>query len=121
MWFVSRADAAAVAPDDLGVAGIGSGTQRHFDGLIAARGWQPRTFGPLRAGDATFHSGWTLHGAAANPTPLLREVMTIIYFADGARVSEPTPTQAGDLQRWLPGCVPGQLATSPLNPLLYGA
>lgn len=113
-------DAATAGPrGPLGPPGIGSETQRHFDELIAMRGWQPHTFGALRAGDATFHAGWTLHGAAANPTPLMREVMTVIYFADGTRVvAEPTPLQQGDLKAWLPGCEPGSAAASALNPLL---
>lgn len=109
----------AGARGPLGPPGIGSETQRFFDELIAARGWQPHTFGALRAGDATFHAGWTLHGAAANPTALMREVMTVIYYADGTRVvAEPTPLQQGDLRAWLPGCEPGAAAASVLNPLL---
>jgi hypothetical protein len=103
----------------LGLPGISGSTQRFFDALIAERGWQPHTFGAMRAGDATFHAGWTLHGAAANPTPLLREVMTVIYFAEGTRVvDEPSQVQAHDLRAWLPGCVPGGIAASEINPLL---
>jgi len=50
----------------------------------------------------------------------MREIMTIIYFADGARVSEPTnPHSPKDLERWLPGLKPGDLAASPLNPVVY--
>ena len=40
---------------------------------------------PLNAGDATFHSGRTYHGARANTSDGLREAMTIIYIADGTR------------------------------------
>lgn len=75
---------------------------------------------PIRAGDATFHSGWTLHGAGPNNTQSMREVMTIIYYADGTRIGEPfTPNQPLDLARWLPGLKPGDLAATDLNPLLY--
>ena len=103
----------------LGLPGISGSTQRFFDALIAEHDWQPFSFGAMQAGDATFHAGWTLHGAAANPSGLLREVMTIIYFADGTRVvDEPTQTQLHDLQAWLPGCVPGGIAASELNPRL---
>jgi ectoine hydroxylase-related dioxygenase (phytanoyl-CoA dioxygenase family) len=74
----------------------------------------------MAAGDATFHSGWILHGAPGNQTARAREVMTIIYFADGARVTEPVnPNQERDMTRWLPGCKPGDLAASSLNPLVY--
>jgi len=42
-----------------------------------------RIFVPLKAGDATFHSGLTFHGAANNQTTEMREAMTIIYLKDG--------------------------------------
>ncbi len=103
---------------DLNVPGISDETQTYFDALIQARGWQPRTFGALRAGDATFHAGWTLHGAKENPTAQMREVMTIIYFADGLHVAQPSKNQEGDLRMWLPGCKPGELAASVINPRL---
>ncbi len=74
----------------------------------------------LRAGDATFHSGWTLHKAPGNATQILRKAMTIIYFADGLRIAEPANKhQPADLARWFPGQKPGEVAASPLNPLLY--
>ena len=50
----------------------------------------------------------------------MRKVMTMIYFADGAHVLEPdNPNRARDLERWLPGMKPGDLAASPLNPVVY--
>lgn len=42
-----------------------------------------KVFVPLKAGDATFHSGLTFHGAANNQTTEMREAMTIIYIKDG--------------------------------------
>ncbi len=45
----------------------------------------PKVDQPLKAGDATFHSGLTFHGARANQTDRMREAMTIIYFEDGIR------------------------------------
>ena len=42
--------------------------------------------GDLRAGDATFHRGWTLHSAPPNRTGALRPVMTIL---DGRIIGEP--------------------------------
>ena len=44
-----------------------------------------KIFVSLKAGDATFHSGLTFHGAGANTTDQIREAMTIIYIADGTR------------------------------------
>jgi ectoine hydroxylase-related dioxygenase (phytanoyl-CoA dioxygenase family) len=74
----------------------------------------------LSAGDATFHSGRTVHGARANRSARRREVMTIIYFADGARVIEPdNEHHRADLDVFLPGLSGGDLAASPLNPVLY--
>jgi ectoine hydroxylase-related dioxygenase (phytanoyl-CoA dioxygenase family) len=42
-----------------------------------------KIFTPLKAGDATFHSGLTFHGASNNQTNEMREAMTIIYIKDG--------------------------------------
>lgn len=91
-----------------------------FAEMIDETGLEVETHGAAVAGDATFHSGWSLHMAPANPTGNLREVMTVIYFADGMRVTEPeNDAQRVDIDRWLPGLKPGELAASELNPLLY--
>lgn len=74
----------------------------------------------MAAGDATFHSGWTIHSAPGNSSTMVREVMTVIYFEDGVRILEPqNPHQPADLARWLPGLKPGDIAASRLNPLVY--
>jgi hypothetical protein len=58
--------------------------------------------------------------APENPSGNVREVMTVIYFADGMRVTEPeNDAQRVDLDRWLPGLAPGDLAASELNPLVW--
>lgn len=76
--------------------------------------------GPLRAGDATFHSGRTLHSARPNLSAVRREVMTVIYYADGARMRAPENAfQEADARAFLPGVEPGDLAASPLNPVLF--
>lgn len=74
----------------------------------------------MKAGDATFHYGWTLHSAPGNAMKdITREVMTIIYFADGAHVTTPqNKHQEADRQRWLQGANPGDLAASAINPLV---
>jgi len=73
----------------------------------------------MQAGDATWHYGWTLHNASGNHAGVTREVMTIIYFADGATVTDPqNQHQEADRQRWLSGLEPGAEAASALNPLL---
>jgi ectoine hydroxylase-related dioxygenase (phytanoyl-CoA dioxygenase family) len=107
---------------DLGTAGIGDHSESRFASLIAERGLRVDTHGAISAGDATFHSGWTLHSAGPNPTDAMRSVMTVIYYADGTRVAPIRyEAQAHDLKRWLAGCEPGDLALGPDNPLLYSA
>jgi len=45
--------------------------------------------------------------------------MTVIYYADGTRVSElDNKNRIVDRDHWLPGTAPGELAASPLNPVL---
>ncbi|MFS0836941.1 phytanoyl-CoA dioxygenase family protein [Paenibacillus sp. 1P03SA] len=77
-------------------------------------------YGAMPAGDATFHSGLTLHYAAANRTPIVREVATIIYVADNLRIVEPdTEARAYHLRRIFPGMKPGDTAVSPWTPLVF--
>ncbi len=105
---------------DLGMAGIGDDSQAYFDELIARRGFSVNMHGALAAGDATFHAGWMLHGAAGNPSATMRSVMTIIYFADGARIAAPnSDAQRADLKYWLADLPVGALANGPKNPLLW--
>lgn len=73
----------------------------------------------LNAGDATFHNGWTIHKAPGNTTDRMRQVMTIIYYADGTRVSEFSHEKhPAESERWLGGRKPGELADGPLNPVV---
>ncbi len=104
----------------LGDLGISDESEAQFRRLVTERNIALDTHGALAAGDATFHAGWTLHGAPPNRTGVLRAVMTVIYFADGARASEPVNAeQKVDLDKWIPGVQPGELAASELNPVLY--
>jgi len=99
---------------------IGDRSEAHLSRHVELRGFAVEGPSAMRAGDATFHSGWTLHRAPPNETDKLRPVMTVIYFADGARVEEPDPTRnAGDLKAWLPGLKAGDIAATELNPVLY--
>ncbi|MDQ6423368.1 phytanoyl-CoA dioxygenase family protein [Paenibacillus sp. LHD-117] len=88
--------------------------------FIEAKGIPQVNYGAMAAGDATFHSGWTMHSAPGNPTEHMRKVMTVIYIADGIQVAEPdSKAREGDMKSWFPGCKPGDPAASVLNPLLY--
>lgn len=104
----------------LGDMEISDASEAHFKQYVKERGYALSTPESMRAGDATFHSGWTLHCAPGNETDRMREVMTVIYFADGVRTAEPdNENRKRDLANWLPGCAPGDLAASPLNPVVY--
>jgi ectoine hydroxylase-related dioxygenase (phytanoyl-CoA dioxygenase family) len=86
---------------------------------VAGRDFPVTEPATLAVGDASFHGGWALHRALANSTDRMRAVMTVIWFADGLHVDEsPSTTAARDLATWLPGCRPGDLAASELNPVL---
>ena len=104
----------------LGDLPISDNSDKMIADLIQERGFTTQNYGGMRAGDATFHAGWTLHGAPGNPTSNVREVMTIIYYADGTRVFEPkNKSQQDDMDRWLPDLKAGDLAASKLNPMPY--
>ena len=73
----------------------------------------------MNAGDATFHYGYTIHSAPGNNSDVVRSIMTVIYVADGARVSEPKQKyQINDREKWLMNKPIGDLIDSELNPLL---
>lgn len=104
---------------DLRGRAISDASDREFAALIDQRGLSTHTYGALRAGDATFHSGWTVHRAGPNPTAELRTVMTVIYVADGTRVlTELSDAQDLDRRAWLGGISLGALVDHELNPIL---
>ena len=104
----------------LGDMPISDDSEQKIEKYIQSRGYKIAPGVAMKPGDATFHYGWTLHGAPANATDRTREVMTVICYADGARVTEPDNfNRQRDLERWLPGLKPGDLAASELNPLVF--
>jgi ectoine hydroxylase-related dioxygenase (phytanoyl-CoA dioxygenase family) len=103
----------------LGDLAISESTDARLQALIAEGGW-PISTAPIAVGDATFHAGGTLHAAGPNRSSRTREVLTIIYFAAGARASAPAnDNQRIDLEAFLPGVRPGDEAKSELNPVLF--
>ena len=103
----------------LGHIKISDQPEEHFEALAAEKGF-PIAVDAMAAGDATFHGGWTLHQAPGNNTDRMREVMTVIYYCEGARILEPdNENRTADLAAWHPGQQPGEVAASPLNPLVY--
>jgi ectoine hydroxylase-related dioxygenase (phytanoyl-CoA dioxygenase family) len=75
--------------------------------------------GDVRAGDISIHGGWTVHRAAANQTGTMREVMTILYCADGARILPDAPLAPLIGNMHLGGRAPGELVDSDVNPIVY--
>jgi ectoine hydroxylase-related dioxygenase (phytanoyl-CoA dioxygenase family) len=74
----------------------------------------------MNSGDAIFYSGDLLHSALENTSTRRREILSIIYYADGALVTVPTCQQRiVEMREFLPGLQPGEVAASDLNPLLY--
>ena len=75
---------------------------------------------PYALGDVSFHSGWTFHRAGPNLSNRPRSVMTMIYIDAEMTVAKPANAmQQADLAQWLPGLKPGDLAASPINPVLF--
>ncbi|MCK6259472.1 phytanoyl-CoA dioxygenase family protein [Fictibacillus sp. KIGAM418] len=78
-------------------------------------------YGKLNAGDATFHDGWILHSANGNPLAIDREVMTITYYADPAKIVAPGTNEArqSHLKTYFPQRYEEEFADTWLNPLIY--
>ncbi len=75
---------------------------------------------PFKLGDVSFHRGWTFHRAGPNETQEMRAVMTVIMMEDGIRVAKPQrQAQENDWKAFMPGIAIGEVAASPLNPLIY--
>lgn len=106
----------------LGTLPISEESEATFNRYIQSNGMEISELKTIGAGDATFHSGWNLHSAPGNDSDRLREVMTIIWVADGCRVTPPVnPNQERDITRWMPGLKPGDRVATELNPLAYKA
>jgi ectoine hydroxylase-related dioxygenase (phytanoyl-CoA dioxygenase family) len=98
---------------------ISDESEAALDAYVQEQGYAVTRAASMKAGDATFHYGWTLHNAPGNLSDVTREVMTIIYFADGAKVTAPVNVhQEADRNRWFGGLEPGVPAASVLNPVL---
>lgn len=104
----------------LGTLPISDESDEVFKTYVRDHGFELMETGAMKAGDATFHDGWALHAAPPNRSSVLREAMTVIYVADGCRVTEPiNNNQRDDIERWLPGSKAGDLVATHLNPLVW--
>ena len=103
----------------LGDIPISDESEAQLRAFVERKGFRLQQAASMKAGSATFHSGWTLHSAPPNFSERMRPAMTTIYYADGTLVSElDNKNRISDRDRWLPGTEPGELAASPLNPVL---
>ena len=103
----------------LGDIPISDESETQLRAFVERKGFKLQQAAEMKAGSATFHSGWTLHSAPPNFSDRMRPAMTVIYFADGARLSElDNKHRVNDRDHWLPGTEPGDLAATAMNPLL---
>ena len=103
----------------LGDLAISDTSEAVLADLVKEKGYEITRAETMKAGDATWHSGWTLHAAPGNNSTIRREVMTIIYIDAEAEIIEPrNKHQVADWERWLKSFPIGGKATSDLNPLL---
>ncbi len=90
-----------------------------FDSYVKKHNYFITRAKTMKAGDATWHRGFTMHHAGGNNSNRTREVMTIIYVVDGARISPyKNDWQKNDHQKWLMGKPIGGFIDSELNPRL---
>lgn len=102
--------------------GISDDSEAFYERFVADEGLDITDTRTARAGDASFHAGWALHRALPNRSSVRREVMTVIYFADGTRITNPVrPEARGDLHAWLGDLPPGAPAATRLNPVVWPA
>lgn len=98
---------------------ISDESEKEFDEIVNQKQYPVTHAEKMKAGDATWHYGFTIHKAPGNNSDTMREVMTIIYLADTAKITEPqNQWQKDDHKTWLQSKEVGTLADSELNPLV---
>ena len=98
---------------------ISDESENEFDKYVRENNFEISRAKTMNAGDATWHTGFTIHNAPGNKSNVMREVFTIIYIAENARIKRPeNQWQENDLKTWLMNKEPGSFADSELNPLV---
>lgn len=96
---------------------IGDESEKEFAKYVSDKGFEVTRATEMQAGDATWHYGFTIHNAPGNHSQKRREVMTVIYIADGAKVTEPQNSwQVNDRKTWLMDQPVGNVIDSEFNP-----
>ena len=98
---------------------ISDESESEFDKYVHDNKFEISRAKTMKAGDATWHTGFTIHNAPGNNSNIMREVFTIIYLAEEAKITEPKNSfQQNDLKTWLMDKKVGTPADSELNPLV---
>lgn len=98
---------------------ISDESETDFDNIVSEKKYPVTLAKEMKAGDATWHYGYTIHKAPGNYSDKMREVMTIIYMADDAKITQPkNEWQENDHKTWLMSKEVGNTADSALNPLV---
>ncbi|MGF1554061.1 MAG: phytanoyl-CoA dioxygenase family protein [Paracoccaceae bacterium] len=91
---------------------------RHVRALFRERGVAVDE-SPFEIGEVSFHHNLNFHMAGTNRTTMSRIVLANTFYADGARIVDSPTMVSGDWQKFMPGCEPGGLAASDLNPVCW--
>ncbi|MBS1735356.1 MAG: phytanoyl-CoA dioxygenase family protein [Bacteroidetes bacterium] len=98
---------------------ISDESESQFDDYVKKNNFEITRANTMKAGDATWHYGFTIHNAPGNKSDTMREVFTIIYLADDAKITPPKNSwQENDLKSWLMSKEIGTPADSEFNPLV---
>jgi hypothetical protein len=74
----------------------------------------------LKLGDVSVHFGWTVHTALPNASRRAREVVAIVYFAEGARFAPEGRSPATErLNGYLRNAQHGDVVAGPTHPIAY--
>jgi ectoine hydroxylase-related dioxygenase (phytanoyl-CoA dioxygenase family) len=98
---------------------ISDESEQEFDKYVCENKFKVSRAKTMKAGDATWHTGFTIHNAPGNNSNIMREIFTIIYIADKAKIAAPKNSwQKEDLKVWLMNKEVGTPADSEMNPLV---
>lgn len=117
----------------LGSTGRNEAEMQQFAESLFEQGYPLNACRYYAAGDAEFIDGWNLHCTTDNQSDLTRESLVAVYYPDGVRIGQPRDLTADapileqmaencrkqTLITCFPGLQPGDLAVTPMNPLVY--
>lgn len=96
---------------------ISDESEKLFTDYVEKNAYKVSRAQDMQAGDATWHYGYTIHNAPGNKSNKRREVMTIIYIADGGKITQPiNKWQVNDRKTWLMDQPIGNVIDSEMNP-----